>query len=465
MGIQQVLASLNSMATQGRALRFDPAMAHHVDHGYFWGAGVDFTTFYWDYFVRPTQVSALGYVISAGYGSEHNLLSGFNSGTTHAQVTGNIWNGSGATSFASDSIIPLGDWVHVAVVWDLTNILVYVNGVCEAVTPYAAVTRSTPYNYDTVLYVGGSTHLNGGFDLKWVRGFEGVVPLSTTYYQPFRPERYPRTYFNNNGSNVNASFACDYTIIAETQADISNGLNGINHNGRRAIGGDLGDFQNASVQIQNTFDDSLLPQWVNATVNAPTEATTTVPVGAKIYDDFNRTSSPFWDNSPTLGSTEGGSLGQLAWQGAYIASYGCSYGRAYATDPSFLPVYVDSGSQTQDVRVSYTENQHVSQIIFRYTDVNNFMKIQADPIGNGTDTLYIVKRVAGVETTIASPTTGANTTSASELRVTISGNQIDVYYDGVSQYSGTGTSLPTGTGVGFAAKSGNIGKPDSFTAY
>jgi hypothetical protein len=452
------------MAVQGRALRFDPTKAHHVDHGYFWVAGEPYTTFYWDYFVRPTQTSDTGYVISAGYGGAHNLLSGFDSSTTHTAVSGNIWDGDSVVNFGSEQFIPLGDWVHVAVIWDLSNIMVYVNGVIEGVTAYAAVSRSTPTSADSSLYVGGSTHLNLGMDLKWIRGFEGVIPATTANYAPFRPERYPKTYYRNSDTDVDASFACDYTVQAEMIPDLSSGLSGIKHNGRRAIGGDQGSFQNAGTPIQNTFDDADLPQWVNATVAVPTEITPTIPPTAKIYDGFNRTTSPFWDNTVALGSTEGGTLGVLAWQGS-TGTYGCSYGRVFSTDPNQLQVYVDSGSQTQDIRVTFTGSQHQCQILFRYTDANNYMYIEPVPVGNGTDTLYVVKVVAGSPTVISSGVTAASTSSAESLRVTISGTQLDVYYDGVSRYSGTPASLPMGTKVGFTAKSSIVGKIDTFEAY
>lgn len=450
----------NGMATQGRALRFDPTQSHHVDHGAFWLAGVDYTTFYWDYFVRPTQQSGTGYVISAGYGGAHNLLAGFTSDGARASVTGNIYNGSNTTSFESAAIIPLGDWVHVAVVWDLSNIMVYVNGVCEGITAYSALTRSTPSAVDSVLYVGGSNHLNGGFDLKWLRGFEGCIPPDVSYFAPFRAERYPKTHYVNSGTLCDASFTCDYTVTSEMQIDMSDGLSSIRHNGRRSGFGDQGDWLNLAGEV-NTWDDASLPQWVNATVNVPTEKVTAIPAGALIYDDFNRTSSPFWTNSVALGSTEGGSLGVLAWQGA-ASSYGCTYGRAFYNGPGggANPVYVDVGQQDVDIQLIRSGRYDVYA---RYTDANNYVLVYGVSDGS-QDYLMIQKTIAGVSTDLSYVGIGANTQYEPDIRITIIGTTITVYYGGTQKGTATST-LPTGTNIGFALGSSTLGKIDTFAVY
>lgn len=454
-----------TQAPEVGALRFDETKAHHVNHGAFWIGGEEYTSFYWDAFVRPRAVSTLGYVISAGYGGNHNLLLGFNSNATHAAVTGNIWDGDSVVEFSTAQVIPLGDWVHIAVTWDLLVLRVYINGVIEGSTTYEAETRSTETSVESVLFVGGSDHLNFGFDLKWIRGFEGTLPFTFSNL-PYRPERFPRAYYQVSSTDVPAAFLADYSKKCEIIPDLSKGFGAQGtHPGRRATGADGGDFNNGGSPVKNNHTDSDLPQWVEATVVAPTEDTTVVPVGAKIYDDFNRTSSPFWVNTQGLGSTEGGSLGILAWQGS-ANLYGCSYGRCFGWDGNGGITYVDSGSQTQDVRIQSAVEGHQFSTILRYQDANNYIEIATSPIGDGTDSVFVVKKVAGVTTVISNFTSGPGTSSASLIRVTVSENDISVYFDGVSIYAGTDLAdLPTGTGVGFSMVALAQCKIDSFGAF
>lgn len=437
------------------ALRFDASKTHNVDHGPFWLAGVDYTSFYWDAFVRPTEANSTGYLISAGYGAEHDLLWGFQSDSSHVGITGNIWDGDAIVSYSSPHIIPLGDWVHIAVVWDLSNIIVYINGIAEGYTPYSSATRSTAFDYNASLFVGGSDHSNYGFDLKWVRGFEGVVPITTTYFSGYRPERYPKAYFNVSATPYKASFLADYSQQCEIIPDLSGGFGDQGpHPGRREVGANIGAFQSASAGITNTFDESLLPQWVAATVNTPTLATSTIPPTAVIYDDFNRDTSPFWSNTAGLGSTEGGTAGVKAWEDASL--FAISYGRAcpYATSTTGNAL-VDTGITDVDVR--YTRSGDFWAFL-RYTDTSNYIVAKLA----GTD-LQVIKVISGSPTTIISATvTGGDTEE--NIKITAVGTTVTVYYNGVSKGTYTGT-LPTGTKAGFMLASQWLSKLDTFAVY
>jgi len=442
------------MAGALTALRFDSAKTHNVDHGPFWLKDELYTQFYWDAFVRPTEANKTGYLISAGYGSEHCLLMGFTSNTTHAQVTGNIWNGSGATSFASAQIIPLGDWVHIGVAWDLTNIIVYINGVAEGYTPYSAVNRSTEFDYNATLFVGGSDHSNYGMDLKWVRGFEGVVPFATTNLNPYRPERLPKAYYYSEGVAYKAVFLADYSRPCEIIPDLSSGFGdeGL-HPGRREVGANIGAFQSASAGITNTFTDSDLPQWVSAQVNTPTIGKSTIPPTAVIYDDFNRESSPFWANSINLGSTEGGTAGIKAWEGS---NYGVTYGRAY----SYSNGYGDNSivdTTITDMDVRYVRSGDFWAFI-RFQDTNNYIVAKL----TGTN-LQVLKVIGGASTEIINMTV-TNGNTITDIKFIAVGTTFKAYYNGAEQATYTG-ALPTGTKAGFVLASQTLGRIDTFSVY
>lgn len=441
--------------TMPMALRFDSAKTHNVDHGQFWLKDQTYTSFYWDAFVRPTEANGTGYLISAGYGSQHDLLLGFSSGTTHASVTGNIWNGSGAETFGSAQIIPLGDWVHIAAVWDLTNLIVYINGVAEGYTPYAAANRSTAFDYNGSLFVGGSDHSNFSLDLKWVRGFEGVVPFATNSLQGYRPERYPKTYYYSAGVAYKADFLADYSYPCETIPDISGGFGTqLQHPGRREVGANIGAFMSASAGITNSYPDSLLPQWVAANVVGPTVGTSTIPPTAVIYDDFNRDSSPFWADPITLGSTEGGTGGVQVWAGA---NYGISYGRVF----NYASGYGDNAlveTTITDMDVRYTRTNDI-WCFLRFQDTSNYMIAKL----TGTN-LQVLKVVGGASTELINTTvTGGDLEP--NIKFTVVGDTVTAFYNGVQKATATSSPLPTGTKAGFVLNSAALAKLDTFEVY
>lgn len=442
------------MAGAATALRFDSSKTHNVDHGPFWLKDELYTKFFWDAFVRPTEANKTGYLISAGYGSEHCLLLGFTSNATHAQVTGNIWNGSGATSFASAQIIPLGDWVHIGVAWDLTNIIVYINGVAEGYTAYSAANRSTSYDYDASLFIGGSDHSNYGMDLKWVRGFEGVVPFGTTNLDCFRPERYPKAYYYSAAVAYKASFLADYTRPCEIIPDLSAGFGSEGqHPGRREVGANIGAFMTASAGINNTYPDTDLPQWVTASVTGPTIGTSTIPPTAVIYDDFNRDSSPLWDNSISLGSTEGGTAGVKVWEGV---NYGISYGRVFNYGSGYGDnALVDTGITNVDVR--YTRSGDFWAFL-RFQDTSNYVVAKL----TGTN-LQVLKVIGGASTEIINVTV-TNGGTITDIKFTVVGTTLKAYYNGAEQATYTG-ALPTGTKAGFVLGSQTLAKLDTFAVY
>lgn len=199
------------------------ASGGHISHGYFWEASKPYYEFFWDALVRPFDTNETGYLISAGYGGAHALLWGFNSNSTHFSITGNIWdnNGNQTITFSTATKFPLGAWHHVAVGWNKQTIVVWVNGVAEGSTAFAADSRITPGVETPVMYVGGSNHSKFDMDVAWIRGFEGRVPFYMGLMKPFRTHRWPLAHFGSDGT---ASFLADYTRPCSVIPDLSSGL-------------------------------------------------------------------------------------------------------------------------------------------------------------------------------------------------------------------------------------------------
>ncbi len=454
-----------SLANQQYALRFDAVKGHHVNHGPFWLPGETYGTFYWDALVRPTLASATGYLISAGYGGAHNLLLGVTGATTTFNFTGNIWNGASTVSFSTLGKFTLGEWYHVAVQWNLSEITVYVNGVIEGVTAFVDTDRSTPANTDSILYVGGSDHNMFSGDLAWLRGFEGTLPGVPSQYAPFRVNRWPMSAINNSGTTIiEPQFLADYSYKAGIIADHSAGLSGVRHPGIRSHGARTGGFLGSYPAVIMLDDESDLPQWVAATIEAPNVATTvTIPSGPtpKVYDSFsNREYSPFWSDTDGLGSTEGGSVGVQAWTTS-AQMYGISSGSVFAktTSTSELAL-VEAGSQTQDIRVSGVEGTSVG-VYGRYIDSNNFVQAQVN-VGGGLLNWAIYRKLAGVFTTVSGNAAGS---MPSVIRLVFSGNIVQLYTDGVTRVNTTDATMPTGTKAGIGLTTQDLAKISLFEVY
>lgn len=443
------------------ALRFDATKIHHVDHGAFWLPGVSYSTFYWDTLVRPWMADGTGYIISAGYGGAHNLLLGFSASAGKFAITGNIWDGAATKSFSTPARFDLSTWHHIAVCWDGSEIVVYVDGVVEGVTAYVAASRSTPASTDSVLFVGGSDHLMGSFDLAWIRGFEGTLPgVPIASYAPFKTTTWPRVAFNNSGSTIiKAQFAADYTMQAAVINDLSDGLDSVRHPGVRATGLNLGGFQGSYPAVFEYTAEADLPQWVAASYVPPVSATApAIPPTALVYDSFsNRQSSPFWSNSYDLGDTEGGTLGVLPW--IFTAGmYGISSGAVFPTTTSTSEfALVDTSSQTQDIRITREGNRMA--VIARYADANNY--IQALFYDGGLSALQLEKTIAGTPTLLFSGNVGS---FDADLRITVSDTTVTVYMGGVQVTTQTST-LPTGTKAGFGLSTQYRAKVSLFEAY
>jgi len=305
-----------------------------------------------------------------------------------------------------------------------------------------------------------------GFDLAWIRGFEGTLPgIPNASYAPFKTTTFPRAAFNNSGTTViQAQFMADYTQPANVINDLSDGLSGVRHPGIRAIGANLGGFQGSYPTVFYSTPEVDLPQWVSSEITAPISNTSpTIPPTAKIFDDFSdRDSSPFWVTSMpdvSMGSTQGGTLGVLPWTTG-TAMYGISSGTVYPVTTSTSEVaVVDTSTQTQDIRIN-REGKRMS-IMARYADSSNY--IQALFYDNGgPSALQLDKTVAGVTTTLFSGNVGS---FESDIRITVSGTTITVYMGGVQVTQQTSSPLPTGTKAGFQLSTPYRAKVTQFEVY
>lgn len=459
-------------------LSFPSGHNAHVNHGLFWVPGISLGQFYADAWCAPT--TGAEYIISGGYGGAHPLLFGFNG---LGGLTGNVYNGSASTDFFGEYAFTSGEWCHVACAWNGTSIYTYVNGVPAGRTAFAGPRQAYPG--DGFLFVGGSDHSNFFGNIGQVRIFEDTSALNTMN-AAFRPDRPFGLYAVKGGVYIPASFLATYMGPGPlTIADASAGYEGVRHPGNVYAGGkSMGlsavealtyPYPSWAVDTNSPFRSDSLPTVTQATHTPPA-----TPGSARIFDSFSRDNQTYaFQAAPSLGSTEAGSLGALAWTTAIPGSastspWGILGGRAVFLGQNAQVAYVDNGQADMDVRIdrrnSSTLGLHHTGLNFRMVDKDNFWAaFTSGATATGiTVTLNIFTAGApGANQNFTAPATTWTT-----LRVVASGTTITVYVDNgaggwtqIGQLTGQ-TTHQAGTKAGqFAAGGAESGllRFDNFT--
>ena len=162
-----------------------------------------------------------------------------------------------------------------------------------------------------------------------------------------------------------------------------------------------------------------------------------------VADTFTRA-----DSAVSLGSTETGSAGVLAWTShTATAVWGISTNRAYCPTSTASGANATVNAAVADCSVSLTlavfENGQ-GNLLFRYVDESNFLFVA--PVTAGFD-LY---RVSGGAFTVI----GTNATapaSGDVVKATFSGSAITIYVNDVSRITATESAHSTATRHGMRA--------------
>jgi len=425
---------------QRYALRFPGYSGSNVYTGYFYPVAVPLYDCFYEAWVR---VDSSGYLWSDGYGAIHDMLLGFNATDTTAGITGNMYDEYSSTAFDSWDQFPLGTAHHLAVSYDRTNVITYIDGVPSKKTARTGKRQSVAASGSGGGYLGGSDHLNFKGTLFSFRAHEYGLPFYIGGGGIFYPKR------DFNASNNNVVFCVDIdNINTNVIEDKSGGFYGQKHDGYRQYseGGD-------PIYPQRESGLDSIPQYVvDSIVQSDYQwGQTTAPVGAKIYDFFERQDQvPAYQGATcSLDSTKGGSLGKKKYTVANGGMYGIINGYAWSNAIFSSYVKVTSNSATQDIRVTYanTTSEEDFGILGLLTDDNN--KVYAFVDGNGTN-IRLYKWAAGVFSNIGYYN---QTVSFNELKLTISGGTANVYADGVLRITADVSDVPASNDVGFAINS------------
>jgi hypothetical protein len=397
----------------------------HVNHGLFWpDAGTTLGPFCWDAWVTA---SVRGVLLKDGYGDAHALTWGAFSGLggETGWLSGSVWNGTENVPFTGSESLHVGEWYHLAVAWDGTNVYTYVNGIPDSVTPFAGPRMSAPRVRGAgPLYVGMGWQ--GG--IAFIRGWDrGVNPLGGgRQLQAFVPERFPGRYFNG----VPCDFYCDYTRPGQVLFDSSPqgadaGLGRCAHHGR--LGSLLeGGLADEETPFTNTLLTNLgVPYWVADDPSCPfgralgtagqipgKRHPAPVPARCLAFDSFGRADGTMASYVNTaLGQTEGGSIGPLTWQTGdrkppvVMQNFGLLGGAAVCLSPTACVAWVPIGTPAQDVRVERSPapaNPGETGLAFRVEDAENYWSAYYAAAGtrDGPGDLHVVLTVGGASTLV-----------------------------------------------------------------
>jgi hypothetical protein len=452
-------------------LEFDGANKA-VDYGNFWPYGEDLGHFFWEFWAMPGRNSDSRYLVSDGYGGAHALLlgMGYSDECGRYPLTGNVFDGVGSTSFTSDDGPAPGEWGHIAVGWDGTNIMTYFDGVPVGKTAFVGPRREIGgAGGGGRLLVGGSDHQNFIGRIAQVRGYENSNPHESVNGNGASMAAFaPQTTFESGGTLL-SSFTRPTLLVADRSGNNYVGVV------RSTACGILFDCPNAP-----------LPQFVidpTAPSKSPAQPATFVdfpplePPGARVFDSFSRRNSTYaFDNIGGLDTTEGGTAGPQVWHYTQtenvLLPFGILNGRAVvlANAPSAAWVSIGDGPADLDIRVDRHPGPSggsgiATGLVFRLRNSGNFFYAYTTGNTAATQSLtvgYVNSSATGVLITGA-PMPASWTT----LRVvTLASGDIQVYADSALLYATTTSSLATERNVGiwsFGNGQGLSNRWDNFT--
>ena len=498
-----------------------PGTNSHVQHGLFWNYITETPLGYqmwWEFWAKCPVVSSSSYSLSDGYGGAHTLLYSICSQElTGSPYAGNITGHNGSITFASSlGINQLNTWHHyaVAISGDHNNlyyIYTVIDGVCTGATILNEQRVSCTNAGCGTLYIGGagSGSNQEAVYLSQIRAFDTINPYfsSGSGCIPFSPQRHFSGMIYTGDPPAVPDLLVNYMTPASIIPDLSAGypLNGTIYRHPGFLSGPL-----PNVISTATNPGGPHPYWVQdpsapfnqgsqAEGSPPTGLTpASVPVGAKIFDSFNRAydSNWTWNSSVTLGQTEGGSLGVCTWNdsvlgpGASTSPVGNNIGifQGKAVWLGYLATgYILArpllgcplGTGDMDVRVDRTYGgaliNGTTGLIWRYQDANNFFATGTLKTADNATRLDIFKVLAGVQSTITQVTISGAANVWKTLRVVTAGNSTIIYTGTTAsgpwtiRYNGTQTDLVNAQITGIATTNNwteqTLVQWDNFTAY
>lgn len=172
-----------------------------------------------------------------------------------------------------------------------------------------------------------------------------------------------------------------------------------------------------------------------------TKPSVSVPL---VLDSFNRA-----DSSTSMGSTDGGSLGALAWTRIGTDGvYGISSNKAYASTPHTpSPRHIDAGVADGVLSLDITTGASgtIGGLAFRILDNANYVFARYNL--NGANNAWELYKVVASAFTLLGSTTSAGIAASTtyRLEMTFRGSALTFKVDGVTKASATDSAHSTRT--------------------
>jgi hypothetical protein len=459
----------------------------------FWPNSTDLKSFFLEYYAKIVDDgwgNGPCYFLSSGFGGAHAILFGMQKDPTSGlyHPTGNIRRyNTGSTVYDANNInsdsafgTVAGEWAHWSCAFDASTCLTYcyLNGICTGVisfgTPGTHVRQIQPSDSTQDIYIaGGSNHSMLSMGFAQMRLCDGHAAGGQLYQVgtpevPFTPDRIMGPMVGG------ASFAgspADLLIDATVGAGLV--LPDLSRAGRQ------GDGVRRAALITNTISqgfggtpvwdyDPLMPCRTDAGTGPFGERArtpTTPPVGAVVYDSFERANATYLNGTssttnPQLGSVEVGVNGSKTWSYGLFPGQSngnplvwgilCGYAVPLVTNQKSWAA-VETGIANMQVSVDAYNNATYTRkrtgLVARFSDTNNFWFLcQAN---SDASQLFLVKVVAGVETTVSTINASPATTWTT-LTLNMNGNTITVKTDANTVYTGSDSFNASATKAGLA---------------
>lgn len=437
-----------------------------IYHGKFWDqSDTDLGQFVWEAWCCPLGSSGGSnrYWIVEGAGANHCIAC--------SPVNALVYNGTTDVAVAGDYVPEVGEWIHSMLSWDGTNLRLYVNGVVVGITAFTGDRRTLANRGE--LFIGGAGSDNFQGRIAAVRGWESASKanavdqpyFASAFDEPFTPARTMAPFGPVLSGTVNVEkqsvFCVDLTHERQVIDDLSNGWGSRRHPG--LLTGDALAFTGRPSGL--FVPDATCPLRADAAV-VPTRTVANAPatpVGAKVFDSFQRANSLLVWGSPQLGTTEAGSLGALAWQYSSGDLWGILDGWAVFQGAGAGMAWVLSNSPNMEVRVDRRQLEGLSNtgLVFRLVDSSNYLYVYTSGALTAA-TVTARKVVGGSDSALGSPT--AAPSAWQTLRVTASGNTITVFCDSTQLFQVSDAANNTGQGAGLFSQSASTARRwDNFT--
>ena len=349
------------------ALAFDGS-TQSIWYDRFWQPNVDLGNFFYEVWVKPGMYNGTRYILSDGMGGAHAILFGLAGlGTSFYVPVGNTFDGSQSIPFGGDDGPAAGEWAHLAVGWDGSNIITYYNGVPVGSSAFSGQRFTLgPDGGGGRLFIGGSNHENFLGSISQVRAYERSDPRQDTSgtgraMAAFAPE----TVFEVEGS----SFLASLLRPAEPVPDLS----GHNPPGIFCLW--------EGVPAPRFLVDPITPN-----LSIPNDHMPLPVLPPVILDSFSRRNATYaFDDVGGLGSTELGSNGQQTWTYgspsntiSEPANFGILNGRAVVLSNGPAVAWVPTGSDVPDLDIRVDRRPASwgsglnTGLAFRLKDARNF---------------------------------------------------------------------------------------------